>query len=494
MASAADLAAYIARLEQVTARLEKLEAASGAGGSAPAASAPAAPAAGPSAAASPSVAAYQKILDTELAAFLKAADAIGGEVGTISTIVAAGFQTEADVVKAIAACKQPGLPDLQKLVEPVGEKISVLAGLASGRRTDAFNHIKAAAESMNSLTWVVYTGKDCGMSLPAGHVEESWQSAEFYSNKVLAEFRGKDPKHAEWVKCLKELLMALRTYVKSNHPMGPSWNANGGDVASFKAGKTAGPPPVPKAGPPPPPKAPPPPAPSAAPAAGAGQPTGMDAVFAQLNKGEAVTSGLKKVTADMKTKNRTDRTGAVPAAASKAGGELAAAASKAPVAAKTTFELQQGRKWVVENFVDKKDIVITNTDAKQTVYIFGCKNCVVKVEGKVNNITMDKCNRTALVFSDVVAACEIVNCHSVEVQCQGKAPTIAIDNCGGCQLYLSKDSLDAGITTAKSSEVNVMVPGATPEADMVEFALPEQFQHSFVDGSFKTTPVSHSAA
>jgi hypothetical protein len=32
-------------------------------------------------------------------------------------------------------------------------------------------------------------------------------------------------------------------------------------------------------------------------------------------QGEAVTTGLRKVTDDMKTKNRTDRSGAVPAAA-----------------------------------------------------------------------------------------------------------------------------------------------------------------------------------
>ncbi|RRT44214.1 hypothetical protein B296_00031081, partial [Ensete ventricosum] len=110
--------------------------------------------------------------------------------------------------------------------------------------------------------------------------------------------------------------------------------------------------------------------------------------------------------------------------------------------------------------------------------------------------------------SDVVAACEIVNCNGVEVQCQisaallfvailvlkkvlilakpvaimvitsiisiyvqGSAPTISVDNTSGCQLYLSKDSLGASITTAKSSEINVMVPGAGPESDWVRLLL-----------------------
>ena len=124
-------------------------------------------------------------------------------------------------------------------------------------------------------------------------------------------------------------------------------------------------------------------------------------------------------------------------------------------------------RWVVENQVGVKDLVIKDTEAKQTVYIYGCKNSVVTVDGKVNNITLDKCVKTAVVFQDVVAALEVVNCVSVEVQCKGSAPTMAVDNTSGCQLYLGPHSLGASITTAKSSEVNVLVPGEGEGADDV---------------------------
>lgn len=50
---------------------------------------------------------------------------------------------------------------------------------------------------------------------------------------------------------------------------------------------------------------------------------------------------------------------------------------------------------------------------------------------------------------------------------QGSAPTISVDNTGGCQLYLSKDALNASVTTAKSSEINVLVPGQEPDGDWV---------------------------
>lgn len=50
---------------------------------------------------------------------------------------------------------------------------------------------------------------------------------------------------------------------------------------------------------------------------------------------------------------------------------------------------------------------------------------------------------------------------------QGSAPTISVDNTSGCQLYLSKGSLEASITTAKSSEINVMVPASEADGDWV---------------------------
>ena len=37
---------------------------------------------------------------------------------------------------------------------------------------------------------------------------------------------------------------------------------------------------------------------------------------------------------------------------------------------------------------DNKNIIISETEMKQTVYIFKCDNCTIQVKGKVNAITM----------------------------------------------------------------------------------------------------------
>nr|CAD1824965.1 unnamed protein product [Ananas comosus var. bracteatus] len=205
---------------------------------------------------------------------------------------------------------------------------------------------------------------------------------------------------------------------------------------------------------------------------------------------ESCSSGLRKVTDDMKSKNRSDKAGVVSASEK----ETVSGRSSISKRSIPKFELQMGRKWAVENQVGEKNLVIDDCDAKQSVYVYGCKDSVLQVKGKVNNITIDKCTKIGILFKDVVAACEIVNCNSVEVQCEGSALTISIDNTSGCQLYLGKDSLETSITTAKSSEVNVLVPGAGPDGDWAEHPLPQQFVHTFRDGQFTTSPVSHSGS
>ena len=61
----------------------------------------------------------------------------------------------------------------------------------------------------------------------------------------------------------------------------------------------------------------------------------------------------------------------------------------------------------------------------------------------------------------VVEWCELhCDCNLLLPQVNGKLPTVSIDKTDGCMVYLSKDSLDAEIVTAKSSEMNILVPQA----------------------------------
>jgi adenylyl cyclase-associated protein len=309
------------------------------------------------------VAAFDELVQTRVGRLLVVADKIGGQVLQSSQLLQRAFEAEKSIVFAISQCKQPDAAGLQTVVQPLADSLTKAHALTEGRKTPAFNSCKAVAESLSALTWVCYTGKDCGMSLPGAHVEESWQSAEFYNNKVLVEYRGKDPDYVEWAKALKELyLPGLRDYVKQFHTRGPAWNPIGVEFSQWRPGtaeaakKPSAPPPPPKGPPPPPPPsfAPPPPAlPSSKPSSSAGAPLSMSAVFQDINRGESVTAGLKKVTADMKTKNRADRSGAVPASISAPPTHVTgpSVVAPSPKAGKPKFELELERKYEPAEFL-----------------------------------------------------------------------------------------------------------------------------------------------
>ncbi|XWS54907.1 hypothetical protein CRYUN_Cryun10bG0129700 [Craigia yunnanensis] len=371
----------IERLEAAVARLEALPAAG--------VSSRVLPDSGVEVASDPSIVAFDDLMAQYAARVSAAAEKIGGQVLDVTKIVVEAFSVQKKLLIEIKQTQKPDMAGLAEFLKSLNEVIMKANAMTEGRRSDFLNHLKSAGDSLSALAWIAYTGKDCGMSMPIAHVEESWQMAEFYNNKVLVEYRNKDPNHVEWAKALKELyLPGLRDYVKSHYPLGPVWSASGKKASSAPS----------KAPPPGAPAAPLPP-PASLFSSEPSQPSssrpkqGMAAVFQEIGTGN-VTLGLKKVTADMKTKNRTDRTGIVSAGEK----ETRSSSSSFSKAGPPKLELQMGRKWVVENQIGRKNLVIDDCDAKQSVYVFGCKDSVLQIQGKVNNITIDKCTKMGVVF------------------------------------------------------------------------------------------------
>jgi len=319
-------------------------------------------------------------------------------------------------------------------------------------------------------------------------VKEMLDVSMFFVNRVRT--GNKENKlHADWCNAWVGIFTALQKYVRANHTTGLVWNSMpgasppaSGDVPASQTAKPArgGPP-----GAPPPP--PPPPAgllnDGSSGGGGKGDNSDRQALFAELNKGEGITSGLKKVTAEMQThKNPNLRLSSnVPAGGSKQGGAQASAAKPAAAADKPPkIELKDHKIWQIEYQKNNGSITV-ETDKKQAVYIYKCENSVVQIKGKVNSITMDGCKKTSVVFDNLLAQIEVINSQSVKVQTLGTLPTISIQKTDGCQVYLSKESLNAEIVSSKSSEMNVSVPDGD-EGDFVEFPIPEQFKTT-VDAS-----------
>lgn len=169
------------------------------------------------------------------------------------------------------------------------------------------NHLTAVGEGASAWGWVAVE------PTPAPFVGDMKEGAQFYTNRVIKEFKDKDEKQVAWSKSYVGLLDALAKYVKQWHTTGVAWNPKGGDAASYQGG--AGSSGVAAAGgaPPPPPPPPPPAAEQeATPTARSAPAAGPGAFLAQLNQGEGVTAGLKKVDPSQQThKNPSLRGGSV---------------------------------------------------------------------------------------------------------------------------------------------------------------------------------------
>ncbi|KAM9416038.1 adenylyl cyclase-associated protein 2 isoform 1-T2 [Salvelinus alpinus] len=211
------------------------------------------------------------------------------------------------------------------------------------------------------------------------------------------------------------------------------------------------------------------------------------ALFAQLNQGADITKALKHISKDQMThKNSALRSQggehyASPPKSRNPGGS----SNRAPPQKRPPLLELEGKKWRVEYFDQAHDLVIEEPELRQVAYVFGCSNSTLQIKGKINSIIVDNCKKLGLVFDNVVGIMEVINSKDIKLQVMGRVPTISINKTEGCQVYLSKDALDCEIISAKSSEMNILVP---QDDDYREFPVPEQFKTVWDGSKLVTEP------
>ncbi|XP_070534574.1 adenylyl cyclase-associated protein 1-like isoform X2 [Ptychodera flava] len=485
--SVEDLTALVSRLEEVTSRLESV---AGKGGGAEAAGISASlgkvikrletVAGGDKKGGDSAILGeFDKVLSGSFANYLALSKEIGGDVATHADMVSKAFQAQREFMAQVAQCKEPKQDVFMSMLRPTSSGIEQIQQFRERNRgSKVFNHLSAVSEGIPVLGWVTMAPK------PAPYVKDMGDAAQFYTNRVLKEYKEKDEKHVKWTRAFMAMFTEMQAYVKEYHTTGLAWNKQGRDATGPAPASAAA------AAPPPPAGAPPPPPPGGAPVLDIGDSkedpstAARAALFSDLNKGEGITSGLKKVTSDMQThKNPALRKpyqqGPTPYKSPTFSSVTSPTEKKAgppPVAkkpAKAKLEMS-GSKWLVEHHEGNKNIVVETTALKQTVYIYKCNDSTIQVKGKVNSIVLDGCKKTGVAFDSLVSSFDVINCQSVQIQVMEVVPTISIDKTDGCQIYLSKDSLDTAIITAKSSAMNVLVP--TESGEFSEHPVPEQFR------------------
>ncbi|VBB28639.1 unnamed protein product [Acanthocheilonema viteae] len=427
----------------------------------------------------PSVVQYDDAVDEPLQRMLKLSADIGGDLQTVGNKLSTIFMEQRNFIWLAAGQKEPSNKELQAKLNPLVKLMEDLSIFKESKRnTPFFNHISAASEGIQALGWLTVK------PTPAPFIKDMFEASMFFVNRVLKEW--KDNKiHTEWAKSWSDVLNALQKYVRQVHTTGLVWNSCPGTKPPILV-KQATSNNILSGGVPPPP----PPPPVLPPDLFAASETNVStdksdraALFAEINAGEEITKRLKKVTPDMQThknpalrsqhKEIDDRTRntETTSAVTENTSPVKKQESKPP---KTW--LDNGKQWNVEYYKNNSNVMVEVGDMKQTVYIFKCENSVIQIKGKVNSVTLDSCKKTSVVFDSLLSQFETL----------GAMPTLSIQKTDGCQVYLSKSAINAELITSKSSEMNVLVPGAE-DGDFVEFAVPEQFKTVYDGQKLKTT-------
>ncbi|KAL2744184.1 adenylyl cyclase-associated protein 1 isoform X1 [Vespula maculifrons] len=409
-----------------------------------------------------SIAGYEDLLAGSVKEYLQLSQKIGGDVATHSQMVEKAFQIQLGFIQLAASRSAPmNQSEQMSLLAPTSTQIQQIQEFSEKNRNSAFfNHLAAISGSIPALGWVAVS------PTPAPYVKEMNDAGQFYTNRVLKDWKEKDKTHVDWCKAWVQALTDLQQYVRQHHTTGLVWAKSGSAPVGI---------------PPPPPPSMPLPDVSALNVS-----DDRSALFAEINQGE----DLKKVTSDMQThKNPSLRTGPAPFKAPVLGNAVSAKSvppANVPIDKPPVFT-KDGKKWLVEYHKGNKDLLVDNVEMNNVVYMFRCQDSTMVVKGKVNSIVMDSCRKSSVVFDSVVSSIEFVNCQSVQMQVLGKVPTISIDKTDGCQMYLNSESLDVELITSKSSEMNVMVPKGN--GDYTEYPVPEQFKTTISPKGLSTIAV-----
>lgn len=111
-------------------------------------------------------------------------------------------------------------------------------------------------------------------------------AGQFYTNRVLKEWKEKDNTHVDWARSWVQTLTELQQYIKQYHTTGLVWAGKKQATAAALNGSSAA------GAPPPPPPGGLPPPPPMMPMMPVGEfPAGdeRNALFAQINQGEDIT-------------------------------------------------------------------------------------------------------------------------------------------------------------------------------------------------------------
>lgn len=385
------------------------------------------------------IAAYDDYVRSYLTPFLQSCEKLGPDVVQLGNIVKRAFDAQRQFLVTASKSKKPSTNEMMELLKDL-QSCTKAMNDSRDNRSEYSHHQNMLNEGIQALGWL------CVEPAPRPFIESYIGGSDFWGNKIRVQFKQSNPDQIEFVKTFNKLLNELMVYVKEYHTTGVTWNPTG----------TSG---------------------------------GINNVFEgikSIDQSSGKTAGLRTVTKDMQTWRKEYKGESSAVVKAKAAKVDTSKPSKPAV-----LELKNG-KWVIEyqGGTGSAPVTVSDINMKQQVYIFGCVNATIILEGKAKSIVLDNSRNTKLIFDNAVSSIEIVNCKKVQVQCKGRVPSVAIDKTDGCLVYVSYEGKSTQFVTSKSSEMNVAFPESATSDEYKEVPIPEQFVHKIMDNDKISSEVS----
>mmetsp|Transcript_15573 Transcript_15573/g.18760 ORF Transcript_15573/g.18760 Transcript_15573/m.18760 type:complete len:308 (+) Transcript_15573:128-1051(+) len=108
--------------------------------------------------------------------------------------------------------------------------------------------------------------------------------------------------------------------------------------------------------------------------------------------------------------------------------------------------------------LENEEIDCNGVTPKHTVEIMDCKSSSITILGEVYGIHLSNCQDITLLFSSVVASCDMAKCTGCKIYCMSECCLFDIQESKSCEISLGKKLLNNVLfSTINSSAVNVTV-------------------------------------
>jgi len=276
--------------------------------------------------------------------FVAACDALGGDAVMFGKLTKEAWSKTRNFLLMASVCKEPPQSEITPLLKGIVDKIQEIN--RSIQRNDWETHGKVVQEGASSLNWLVI--KPC----PADYVESSIGGCDLHANRIRVKYKGVDDKQITYCNTHKKIITGLMVYIKEYHTTGVRWNKKPDalDVKDYDANSATGASTKTQT-----------PAPASTSAststtkmvtseASDAPPAAKASLFAALNKGTAITGGLKKVTKDQQTwRAEFKDTGNAPPLPSVTKSKPSHRAVEGPKGPPRLEYVAADRKWFCEN-------------------------------------------------------------------------------------------------------------------------------------------------